>query len=152
MLLLDSSIKTTSCSAEGASGGTNTGCAQNLAAVVVKDLAPRGSPHKEHGRQNEQRAPGCEANNAVPEWFDHVPVGAAAVDNREPLSEGIAGDFGGTVQRSEPGVGHKVFCERGKERAEEREHHQNAVGDTYCAFAGYQKPDGQPEEPEDHSA
>jgi len=81
--------------------------------------APRGSPHKEHGRQNEQRAPGSEANNAVPEWFDHVPVGTAAVDNREPLSERIAGDFGGTVQRSEPGVGHKVFGERGKERAEE---------------------------------
>ena len=149
MLLLDSSIKTTSCSAEGASGGVNTGCAQNLAAVVAKDLAPRGSPHKEHGRQNEQRAPGCEANNAVPERFGHIPFGAAAANNGEPLGEGIAGDLGSTVQRSETGVGHKVFGERGKERAEEGEDDDHAVGDGDRVLTGDQKPDGESHESED---
>ena len=51
--------------------------------------------------------------------FGHIPLSAAAVNNREPLGEGIARDLGGAVQRSETGVGHKVFGERGEERAEE---------------------------------
>ena len=93
-------------------------------------LAFGAAAHEQRGGDDENNRPHAEVHNPVPERFGHIPLSAAAVDNREPLSEGIAGDPGGTVQRSEPGVGHKVFGERGEERAEEGEDDDHAVGGT----------------------
>ena len=118
----------------------------------MRVLALGAAAHEQRGGDDENNRPHAEVYDPVPERFGHIPFGAAAANNGEPFAEGVAGDFGGTVQRGEPCVGHEVFGEWCEERAEEREHHQNAVGDSHCAFAGYQKPNGQPEEPEDHSA
>ena len=114
-------------------------------------LAFGAATHEQRGGDDENNRPHAEVHNPVPERFGHIPFGAAAANNGEPFAEGVAGDFGGTVQRGEPCVGHKVFGERGKERAEEGEDDDHAAGDGDRVLTGDQKPDGESHKGEDES-
>ena len=114
-------------------------------------LAFGAATHEQRGGDDENNRPHAEVHNPIPERFGHIPLSAAAANNGEPLGEGIARDLGGAVQRSETGVGHEVFSERGKERAEEGEDDDHAVGDGDRVLTGDQKPDGESHKGEDES-